>query len=73
MVQADARLGADRVPVGGRGSYSGQQETAAAFRSVWAQSMAVTREDFWAVGRFRQGFGKLGPSLRPRIPTSASG
>ena len=60
MVQADARLGADRVPVGGRDSCSGQQETAAAFRSVWAQSMAVTREDFWAVGRSGTGFGKLG-------------
>jgi hypothetical protein len=41
-------------------SYRGQPSTATPVRNVWAGNMAVGREDFWAVGGFREGFGKLG-------------
>jgi len=41
-------------------SYRGQPSTAAPVRNVWAGNMAVRREDFWTVGGFREGFGKLG-------------
>ena len=41
-------------------SYRGQPRTAAAVRNVWSENMAVARDDFWAVGGFREGFGKVG-------------
>jgi hypothetical protein len=46
-------------------SYRGQPKTAAAVRNVWSENMAVAREDFWAVGGFRVGFGKFGDASRP--------
>ena len=55
-------------------SYRGQPRTAAAVRNVWSENMAVARDDFWAVGGFREGFGKVWSGLPgPRTPTSASG
>jgi glycosyltransferase involved in cell wall biosynthesis len=41
-------------------SYRGLPKIAAPVRNVWAGNMAVARDDFWAVGGFREGFGKLG-------------
>lgn len=46
-------------------SYRGQPRTAAAVRNVWSENMAVTRDDFWTVGGFREGFGKIGQACRP--------
>jgi hypothetical protein len=46
-------------------SYRGQPRTATAVRNVWSENMAVARDDFWAVGGFREGFGKLGQVCRP--------
>ena len=66
MVRADARLGADRVPVGARGPYGRQQETAAAVRSVWAHSMEVTREVSGLVA-------VLGKDSANSAPTSSGG
>ena len=45
-------------------SYRGQPKSAAAVRNVWSENMAVAREDFWAVGGFRVGFGKSGDAVR---------
>jgi len=45
-------------------SYRGLPRTAAAVRNVWAENMAVARDDFWAVGGFREGFGKLGQIIQ---------
>ena len=46
-------------------SYRGQPRTATTVRNVWSENMAVARDDFWAVGGFREGFGKLGQVCRP--------
>ena len=45
-------------------SYLGQPRTAGAVRNVWSENMAVARDDFWAVGGFREEFGKLGQAIR---------
>jgi glycosyltransferase involved in cell wall biosynthesis len=39
-------------------SYRGLPETAGPIRNVWSENMAVARSDFWAVGGFREDFGK---------------
>jgi hypothetical protein len=39
-------------------SYRGLPETAGPVRNVWSENMAVTRSNFWAVGGFREDFGK---------------
>jgi cellulose synthase/poly-beta-1,6-N-acetylglucosamine synthase-like glycosyltransferase len=41
-------------------SYLGMPKAAAPIRNVWSQNMAVRRADFWKVGGFREGFGKVG-------------
>jgi glycosyltransferase involved in cell wall biosynthesis len=41
-------------------SYRGLPKTAATVRNVWSENMAVARDDFWAVGGFREGFSKVG-------------
>jgi len=41
-------------------SYLGMPKVAAPIRNVWSQNMAVRRADFWKVGGFREGFGKVG-------------
>ena len=41
-------------------SYLGMPKAAAPIRNVWSQNMAVRRADFWNVGGFREGFGKVG-------------
>ena len=39
-------------------SYRGLPEAAGPIRNVWSENMAVARPDFWAVGGFREDFGK---------------
>lgn len=46
-------------------SYRGQPKTASTVRNVWSENMAVARDDFWTVGGFREGFGKVGQVCRP--------
>ena len=46
-------------------SYRGLPGSAAPVRNVWSENMAVARADFWAVGGFREGFGKSGHVSRP--------
>jgi glycosyltransferase involved in cell wall biosynthesis len=46
-------------------SYRGLPRTAASVRNVWSENMAVARDDFWAVGGFREGFGKVDQVFRP--------
>lgn len=46
-------------------SYRGLPSTAAPVRNVWSENMAVRRQDFWAVGGFREGFGKTGQRSQP--------
>jgi GT2 family glycosyltransferase len=46
-------------------SYRGLPSTAAPVRNVWSMNMAVAQEDFWAVGGFREGFGKTGHRSQP--------
>lgn len=44
-------------------SYRGQ--SAGEIRNAWAENMAVRTAEFWAVGGFREGFGKLASTSRP--------
>jgi glycosyltransferase involved in cell wall biosynthesis len=46
-------------------SYRGLPGAAAPVRNVWSGNMAVASADFWAVGGFREGFGKVGRVSRP--------
>jgi glycosyltransferase involved in cell wall biosynthesis len=46
-------------------SYRGLPETPSPVRNVWSGNMAVSAADFWAVGGFREGFGKAGRVSRP--------
>ncbi len=46
-------------------SYRGLPETAGQVRNVWSGNMAVTRSDFWAVGGFREDFGKTDHASSP--------
>jgi glycosyltransferase involved in cell wall biosynthesis len=46
-------------------SYRGLPSAAAPVRNVWSENMAVARSDFWAVGGFREGFGKTGLRSQP--------
>lgn len=46
-------------------SYRGLPVTAAPVRNVWSENMAVARDDFWAVGGFREEFAKIGHVSRP--------
>jgi GT2 family glycosyltransferase len=46
-------------------SYRGLPVAGAPVRNVWSESMAVSRADFWAVGGFREGFGKNGHRSQP--------
>ena len=39
-------------------SYRGLPETPGPIRNVWSGNMAVARSDYWAVGGFREDFGK---------------
>lgn len=46
-------------------SYTGMPRRAAEMRNAWSENMAVRAADFWEVGGFREGFGKLGSTSRP--------
>ncbi len=46
-------------------SYRGLPGTASSVRNVWSENMAVGRTDFWAIGGFREGFGKTGNRSQP--------
>jgi glycosyltransferase involved in cell wall biosynthesis len=46
-------------------SYRGLPSWAAPVRNVWSENMAVSRQDFWAIGGFREGFGKTGDRSQP--------
>jgi hypothetical protein len=46
-------------------SYRGLPETAGPVRNVWSGNMAVARSDFWAVGGFREDFGKTDHASSP--------
>jgi glycosyltransferase involved in cell wall biosynthesis len=46
-------------------SYRGLPKTPSPVRNVWSGNMAVARADFWAVGGFREGFGKTGHVSQP--------
>jgi Glycosyl transferase family 2 len=46
-------------------SYRGLPSTSSPVRNVWSENMAVARANFWAVGGFREGFGKTGHVSQP--------
>jgi glycosyltransferase involved in cell wall biosynthesis len=46
-------------------TYRGMPSTGAPIRNVWAENMAVAKDDFWAVDGFREGFGKTGHVSQP--------